>query len=310
MRERPDIGDVAVIADTRVAAQERIPELERALKERGVTHALHVAAGGMEVEEEARRAFRSSSRVVAFGDDGTVLDVVNGAFEVGRPVVAGDDPPVVAIVPASTSCDFARNFGLPGDIERACDHIAAGSEYDIDLMKVTATAKSGETIVRFAAGVCQIGLGGLAARPGTSVPSPLGRGRKFAAYWSAVARSKPRRVDVLADTKAYTGPALDVVVGNTQYAMGGLRVSPRSFPSDGVLDVLVWRGPRSDAIGLLPSMLRLGDFLPHPRVAEMRAKIRVAVDCERPLAVAIDGRRLGETPVSVQIVPRAIRLRL
>jgi len=308
MTQRSDIGELAVVADTRAIVGDRIPDLERVLKERGLAYALHVATGATEVEGAARDAFRLSSRVVAFGDDATVLDVVNGAFEGGRPVA--DDPSVFSIVPVGTGCDFARNFALPADIERACDHVAGGSEYDIDLMKIAATTKAGEAIVRYAAGVCQIGLGGLAARPGTSVASPVGRGRRFAAYWSAVARSKPRRVDVLADTKAYAGPALDVVVGNTQYAMGGLRVSPRSFPGDGVLDVLVWRGPRSDAIGLLPSMLRLGDFLPHPHITEMRAKIRVAVDAERALAVAIDGRRVGETPASVQIVPRAIRLRL
>src|SRR5205823_6557525 len=110
-----------------------------------------VVADGAEIEEAARRAFRSSSRVVAFGDDGTVLDVVNGAFEDGRPVASGDDLPVVALVPTGTSCDFARNFGLPADIERACDHIAGGNEYDLDLMKVAAATKSGETIVRYAA---------------------------------------------------------------------------------------------------------------------------------------------------------------
>ena len=100
------------------------------------------------------------------------------------------------------------------------------------------------------------------------------------------------------------------MIGNAQYGMGGLRLSPRSFPGDGILDVVIWRGPRSDAVTLLPSMLRLGDHLPHPHITEMRAKIRVAIETARPLPVAADGVPIGQTPATVQILPRAIRFKL
>ena len=39
----------------------------------------------------------------------------------------------------------------------------------------------------------------------------------------------------------------EVVVGNCQWSRHGLRVSPRSFPGDGFLDLLIMTGPKSQA---------------------------------------------------------------
>jgi len=77
-----------------------------------------------------------------------------------------------------------------------------------------------------------------------------------------------------------------------------------------VLEALVFKGPRSDAYTLLPQIYRHGDHLPHPHIVEMRAKIRVAIDADRPLPIVADGELLGTTPATFQIVPRSILLKL
>ena len=45
-----------------------------------------------------------------------------------------------------------------------------------------------------------------------------------------------------------------------------MRLSPRSFPGDGVLDALVFTGPKSDAYRLLPRIFRHGDHVPDPDI--------------------------------------------
>ena len=87
------------------------------------------------------------------------------------------------------------------------------------------------------------------------------------------------------------------MIGNGQFADGGIRLSPRSFPGDGVLDALVFTGPRSDAYRLLPRIFRHGDHVPDPNIKELRAKLKIDVASPRPLPVVADGRRLGTTPV-------------
>ena len=128
------------------------------------------------------------------------------------------------------------------------------------------------------------------------MPAWTGRARSFLAFWSTFARTRVRDVTIEADRSAYRGPAFNVIVGNAQFASGGLRLSPRSFPGDGVLDVLVFKGPRSDAYTLLPRMYRHGDHIPDPHIHEMRARIRVSVDARRALPVVADGELLGTTP--------------
>ena len=118
------------------------------------------------------------------------------------------------------------------------------------------------------------------------------------------------RVHVEADKKAWEGPAFNVVVGNGQFTSGGMRLSPRSFPGDGVLDALIFAGPRTDAYTLLPRIYRHGDHIPDPNIHELRAKIRIAVDADRPMALVADGRPFGTTPATFQVVPRQILLKL
>jgi diacylglycerol kinase (ATP) len=101
-----------------------------------------------------------------------------------------------------------------------------------------------------------------------------------------------------------------VIVGNGQFADGGMRLSPRSFPGDGVLDALVFTGPKSDAYRLLPRMFRHGDHVPDPGIKELRARLTLRVDGPKPLPVVADGSALGTTPVTFQVVPGQILLKL
>jgi diacylglycerol kinase family enzyme len=111
------------------------------------------------------------------------------------------------------------------------------------------------------------------------------------------------------DTRTWEGRAWNVVVANAQFT-SGMRLSPRSFPGDGVLDALVFTGPRSGAYTQLPRLFRHGDHVPDPTIKELKARIRFDLRSERPLPVLADGVPLGTTPVAFQIVPRPILLKL
>ena len=100
------------------------------------------------------------------------------------------------------------------------------------------------------------------------------------------------------------------MVANAQFTDGGIRLSPRSFPGDGVLDALVFTGPRSGAYTQLPRLFRHGDHVPDPTIKELKARIRFEVRAERPLPILVDGVPLGITPATFQIVPRSILLKL
>ena len=310
-------GDLTVIANPFAgngAVRERLPDLERLLSERDLPFTTHVLERREDASTVAREALLSGSRfLVAVGGDGTVQEVVNGMLEDGRPIA---EEAVLGVISAGARCDLLRTFGLPEELDRAVGHLTGENVYPFDLMKIAYTDDAGERRMRYAHNLSQVGLGGAVARRLRHLPPWTGRSRSFLGFWLTFLRTRIVQVKVQADKKAYEGPAFDVVVANGQFTGGelfggrGVRLSPRSFPGDGVLDALVFTGPRSDAVTMLPRIFCHGDHVPDPHIRELRAKIRVAVEAERPLAIVADGELLGTTPATFQVVPQPIALKL
>jgi diacylglycerol kinase (ATP) len=303
-------GPVAVIVDPRAGegrVAREIPSIERALRGIGLDHRLCVSSDAAETTRLAAAALGDGLRfVAAVGDDATVQDVVNGMFRDGATIV---EQPVLAVIAANSGCDLVKSFGLPGDIDGATTHLAGENTYPFDLMKVIVTV-DGEQRVRYAHNLAEIGLHAAASRLTGRLPKALGGTRRFVGFWSAYVRSRPRRLTIGTDTRTREIRAWSVVVGNGQFADGGLRWSPRSFPGDGVLDALVFSGPKSDAYRLLPRVFRHGDHVPDPNIQESKAKLRIAIASDRPMPVVADGSFLGTTPVVFQVVPQQILLKL
>jgi YegS/Rv2252/BmrU family lipid kinase len=310
MTESP-FGTLAVIANPHAGAGRvgrELEAVERGLADRGLEHSLQVTSRPGDATRLAAAAMDEGFRfLVAVGGDGTVQEVVNGMFRDGRTIM---EEPVLGVVPAHSGCDLVKSFGLPGDVDAACGHLLGDNTYPFDVVKVTYAGEGGERVDRYSVNLAEVGFGAAATLRTDGLPSWMGRVRGFVGFWSAFVRMRPRGVHVEADRTVYDGKAFNVIVGNAQFASGGLRLSPRSFPGDGVLDVSVFTGPRSDAYTLLPRIYRHGDHIPDPHIHEMKAKIRVSIDGDRPLPIVADGEHLGTTPATFQIVPRSILLKL
>ena len=304
-------GSLAVIVDPtagegRVAAE--VGAVERALAHRGLEHRIQVAEAPGDVSRLATAALDEGYRyLAAVGDDGTVQDVVNGMFRDGKTIV---DSPVLAVMAAGSGCDLVRSFGLPGDVEGASSHLMGENTYELDVMKIRARGRNGATEVRYAHNVAEVGLHASATAKAAGFPRWMGNGRRFVGFWAAYAGTRRAVLDVVVDGRPQQHRAWSVIVGNGQFADGGLRLSPRSFPGDGVLDALLFTGPKSDAYRLLPRIFRHGDHVPDPGIKELRARVALRIDGPRPLPVVADGSVLGTTPVTFQVVPRQILLKL
>jgi diacylglycerol kinase family enzyme len=300
-------GVLAVIADPRAGVVDQLPTVERALEARGLEHRT-VVANGADPAALATEALEEGHRfLVAVGDDATVQDIVNGMFRDGRPI---REDSVLGVVAAGSGCDLVRSFGLPGDAESATAHLVGENTYALDLMKVTATIPGGGRVTRYAHNLAQVGMGAQQVACTTKAPAWLGGSRRIYGFWCGYLKTKPSAVTVEHDTRTWEGTAWNVVVANAQFTGGGLRLSPRSFPGDGVLDALVFSGPRSGAYTQLPRLFRHGDHLPDPAITELKAKIRFEIRTERPFPVLADGVPLGMSPVTFQVVPRPILLKL
>ena len=274
-------------SDARVRTHSSTVEAE--FSRLGYASTLHVADGPRAAREIAEGTLRGGQDLlVAIGGDAHVAEVIEGMFDAGKPI---SDDAVLGVVPAGAGSDLLKTFSMPTDVAGACRYVASDASYPFDVMKVTFTGEPSGTESRIVATVAQIGFS-------AGVSMRIGGHRSGTKRFIA-----PRGIP-----SSNPSGMRDVVVANTQHA-GGLRVSPRSYPGDGVLETAAFVGPRSDALTLLPKVFRNGDHIPHDNIAEQHARIRVSVDADRPLPIVADGRPIGTTPATFQIVPRAFSLK-
>jgi diacylglycerol kinase family enzyme len=239
------------------------------------------------------------------GGDDLIHAIANGMLEGGKPVA---EDAVLGVVAGSARCDLIRTFGLPPEPVRACAYLEGDGAVAFDAVKMSMHPKGpGEPREEYFVNMAEAGLGGaVAAR--TARPSALSRVRRFGGFWLALAGFRPGEVSLRGDRRTWEGRAHNVMVANCQYGGDGYRLSPRSWPSDGYLDVLVWTGPKSDAFTTLPKAV-LGEHLPHRNVVEYRCQT-LTVESERPWPLQADGLPLGTTPATFEILPSVLRLKI
>ena len=299
-------GPLVLIVDPRAGrghVGEELPEIERQLQGARLAYRFVESEGPGDATRLAREALAAGERfLVAVGDDDTVHEVMNGMLEDDRPV---NENAVLGLVAAGSGADFVRTFGLPGDAIRAVRHLAGHRTYPIDAGAVEMQV-DGRTERRYFVNMAQVGFGAAVVRRARRSGRGGGR-RQFAAFWRELATHRPFDVTVRVDRKTFEHRATNVIVANAQYRGGGMRASPRSYPGDGLLEVQVAIGPRSEAFTSIPKLYR-GEHVPHPNIKEMRGKT-ITVEADRLLDVEADGRALGTTPVTFRVLHRAIQLK-
>jgi diacylglycerol kinase (ATP) len=309
--ERVVSGPASIVAcggDGDREAGARLAAARHALDRASIGATVVSVASPDEAGDATVSAVRDGARyIVCFGDDPAIRSVVDALVGHVVPLTDGADV-VLGAMGAHGSCDLVRTFGIPDDARFAAERLASAPVQPLDVVKVTYLDHSRVERTTHFAGLAEVGLGGAVVRRAASYPAWLGRFGTFGAFWSSVATYRVRDVRVTGERRMYEGPAHDVIVGNCQYGRGGIRLSPRSFPGDGFLDLLIMTGPRSDQFTLLPKMFQ-GEQVPDPSIHEYRAR-RIRVEADPPLPLQADGVALGTTPVEFQLLPHAIALRI
>jgi YegS/Rv2252/BmrU family lipid kinase len=230
-----------------------------------------------------------------------VNEVVNG--------IAGLDVEL-ALIPRGTGGDFVRTFGIPRKLEQAVEVALRGRTREIDLGRGHYRTWAGGEGESFFANVASAGMSGAIAKRTNETSKALGGKVSYA--WSTLAVFSSWRNDevrVRVDGEEHAGRMHDVIVANSRYLGGGMKMVPEAEPDDGLLDVLLIGDlTKRDLLLTMPKTYR-GTHLPHPKATLLRGAT-VEIDAPEPLPVQLDGEQPGTTPVRFEVVPRALRLRV
>nr|QLK00908.1 sphingosine kinase [Micromonospora carbonacea] len=299
-RQRAD-GPVAVLANpTAGRGRHRglLPRLLDRLAAAGRPVRLLEARTGAQAEAACRAAVADgAAALVTVGGDGTVHR--------GLQAVAGTGVPF-GPVPAGTGNDFAADTGFPGDPLAAVETVTAalrdGRTRPVDLARVVGA--DGGT--RWYGAVLAAGFDAIVNERANRMRRPRGPRRYDLAILVELARLRPRRYTLRLDGEPLECDAVLVAVGNCASYGGGMRICPDADPTDGLLDVVVGgRFDRRTLIRVKPRIYR-GTHVRHPLVSSHQART-VELTAEGITTYA-DGERCLDLPVTVTVVPGALRL--
>lgn len=257
-------------------ASDWVEQLAASFSRAGLDAAITLAASGEDMIATATQAVEDGAPIiVAGGGDGTINAVAS--VVVGSGVRFG-------VLPLGTLNHFAKDLGIPLELEAAIANVASGTPVKVDV---------GEVNGRIFLNNSSLGLYPDIVRDREKQQRRLGRGKWLAFSWALVAalRRYPfLNVQLKLNDKVHARRTPFVFIGNNEYLMEGLNIGERERLNGGRLSLYVAQRP--GRLGLLRLALRAlfgrlsqaSDFdvltTTEMEIATRHRRLRVATDGE------------------------------
>lgn len=283
------------------------PVLSNLLKDKGfvfeemfTTHRYHAVEL---VIYALKRGFRN---FISVGGDGTLHEVVNGIFYQKEVPV---DEVTLAVLPAGSANDWTRMYKIPKDYDRAVDTIIEGRTVRQDIARIE-YSQAGVRNSRYMVNVAGIGLDAnicyrcnIAKNKGDSGEMAYVK----AAFKALLGRTCTPAKVVVDGRSFFSGKMFSVAFGIGKYSGGGMMQVPDAVADDGLVNVMVAaKVPKIKFLFLFKSLFK-GIIYKVKEVSHIMAK-RVTVITRRPDRVEIDGEVVGTTPMTLEVIPQALRV--
>ncbi len=283
------------------------PQISHLLRESGINHdpvfTEHRYHATELTVEAVNRGYR---RIIIVGGDGTLNEVVNGLF-----IQKQCEPKeiLLAVIAVGTGNDWVRTFGTPRNYTMVVRAIKEGHSYLQDVGKITFTESKVEQ-TRYMANVAGLGFDAyviqifnhlkLKGRTGSWLYLySLLRG-----YFSA----KPAGATIEVDGKViYNKLLFSLAVGICRYNGGGIQQLPRAVANDGLLDLTIIRPVHWWHVIFRAKRLFNGNIYSIGHVEHAQGKV-VKITSAPTMPLETDGELQGGTPVTISVVPQAIRI--
>jgi YegS/Rv2252/BmrU family lipid kinase len=256
---------------------------------------------GLEVETTATRDLdHARALAVTAARDGRLVVTLGGDGLLGSVAGAVRDVPnaTIGVLPGGRGNDFARVAGIPRDAEAACDVVARGVPRPIDL------GLAGD---RPFIGIASVGFDSEANRLANEAPARLGQLVYLYGALRALAQWQPAGFTVEIDAERHPFSGWSVAAANSKAFGGGMLLAPDASLEDGRFDVVLIA--RSSKLRYARGLVRVfkGEHLRDPSIRILRgAEVHVAAD--RPFTVYADGDPVGELPMTIRVLPGAVRV--
>jgi YegS/Rv2252/BmrU family lipid kinase len=267
--------------------------LNGAFRPAGVMWDVSITQEYGDATRQAREAAESGADiVVAYGGDGTVMEVVNGLIGTNIPL---------GILPGGTGNVLSIELDIPQSSEEAA-RLLVGEEREIRRVDV---GLCGETYF-----LLRVAVGYDAQRINMTtreLRDRFGRFAYFVAGLRAIPESRAGRYLVTLDGEQLEVEGFTCLVANAgSMGIKGMSLASDVSISDGLLDIFVVRD--FDFQSLTATAASIIDKPLDPESFRHWQASEITISTDPPQPVVGDGESWGETPVKVKILPSALRV--
>ena len=249
-------------------------------------------------KNEARRAaLQGFDLIVAAGGDGTINEVVNG-------IAPLESRPLMAVIPAGTTNDYARALKIPrNNILEAAKVVQKNQTVKMDIGKA-----SDNYFINIAAG-------GHLTELTYEVPSELKSIFGYLAYLvkgaEMLPRVKPIKVKMTYDEGVYEGNASMFFLGLTNSVGGFEQIAPDAKLDDGKFSLIIVKTANIfEIVHLVALMLNGGKHVEDNRLIYTKTNYLHAetLDTNNRMLINLDGEFGGEAPMTFQNLHQHIEM--
>lgn len=270
------------------------PKIEEVCKKFSLEYELFITQkknDGIEFVKQ-RAASGEELRFYACGGDGTLYEVVNGAY--------GFKNVQVAVIPLGSGNDFIRLFGSKEDY-MVLENVVNGVPVEFDLIKC------GDEI---AINQCSMGMDAeVCAMQGTIKKFPLvtGEGAYYIGCLYALMRKFRNRFTIqIDDGEIIEKDCLFCFIGNSRWYGGGFMAAPKAYPDDQLLDFVTVESKLSRLkLATLLNKYKRGEHLDWD-ITDFRRGKKLVIHSEKPAAVNVDGETQYVTDASFELIEKGM----
>ncbi len=263
-----------------------------ALAERGIPFTAEKSAYAGNATELAKEAAANGvQKIVVLGGDGTIREVAMGLINTNIPL---------GIISCGTGNDIVRPLKIPNDPLQALDVALSGEVKQMD-------AAMANDLLYF--NVAGFGFDVDVLRYVEIYKKRMKNGSLayMRGLLTALLHLNSRKTQISWPGGSMEAEVLIIAAGNGTHFGGGMMVTPKADPFDGLLDICIINNvSKLKAYLILPKFIK-GEHLTTKYITYFKTTELTAV-CEPASLLDVDGDMLPGTPVTFKILPKALQV--
>ena len=284
------------------------PIISQKLTEQGFNFKQFVTESKYHAIELAKNAVKEGFKVIiSVGGDGTLHEVVNG-------VLTQDYFPVtdiaIGVIPVGSGNDWGRAYNYPSGYDAVIELIKRANTKIQDVAKVTYSSGK-EKLSRYMMNIGGLGFDAAVCREFEKLKAKGYGGKKLyiKGLITAFFGDNTTRYRVLADDNLfYEGHAFSMALGIGQYSGGGMMQTPEALMDDGLVDLtIIKKTSKLNVLRHLPKVFTGNLYEVKSIISHVKFK-KLEIISAPDNILEIDGEVVGHTPLTIEVIPQAIRV--